>query len=72
MKQAATATEWLSRDPLPDAERSQGPNLYEYVKNDPSDLVDPLGLKEMGTVKEMGTGNFSVSRLTFVREKEGP
>jgi RHS repeat-associated protein len=35
---------WLSRDPLKDAERSQGPNLYEYVKNSPIDMTDPLGL----------------------------
>jgi hypothetical protein len=25
--------EWLSRDPLPDAEMSQGPNLYAYCRN---------------------------------------
>jgi RHS repeat-associated protein len=36
--------EWLSRDPLPGAEQSQGPNLYEYVDNSPIDLTDPLGL----------------------------
>lgn len=35
---------WLSRDPLPDAERSQGPNLYGYVGNDPVAFRDPLGL----------------------------
>ena len=35
---------WLSRDPLKDAEMSQGTNLYEYVKNNPIDLVDPFGL----------------------------
>jgi RHS repeat-associated protein len=34
---------WISRDPLPGAELSQGPNLYTYVANDPVDLVDPLG-----------------------------
>jgi RHS repeat-associated protein len=35
---------WLSRDPLKNAEMRLGPNLYEYVKNDPINLVDPLGL----------------------------
>jgi RHS repeat-associated protein len=35
---------WLSRDPLHDAEESQGPNLYAYVANDPVNLTDPLGL----------------------------
>src|SRR6266481_6704206 len=35
---------WLSRDPIKDAEMSQGPNLYEYVGNNPVSQVDPLGL----------------------------
>jgi RHS repeat-associated protein len=35
---------WLSRDPLPDAEMLQGPNLYAYVLNDPVNLIDPEGL----------------------------
>ena len=32
------------RDPLPDAEMSQGPNLYDYVLNNPIMGIDPLGL----------------------------
>ncbi len=36
---------WLSRDPLPNAELEEGPNLFAYVKNAPISLVDPLGLK---------------------------
>ena len=35
---------WLSRDPLPDAEVEEGPNLYSYVASNPINLVDPLGL----------------------------
>lgn len=34
---------WLSRDPLENAERLQGPNLYEYCKNDPVLYTDPDG-----------------------------
>ncbi len=36
---------WLSRDPLPNVEKVQGPNLYEYVWNDPLYYNDPTGLK---------------------------
>jgi RHS repeat-associated protein len=35
---------WLSRDPLPDSETEQGPNLYTYVADNPVNAVDPLGL----------------------------
>jgi RHS repeat-associated protein len=35
---------WLSRDPLTKAEVSQGPNLYSYVRNDPINRTDFLGL----------------------------
>jgi RHS repeat-associated protein len=35
---------WCSRDPLPNAEVEEGPNLYAYVGNNPLNLVDPLGL----------------------------
>jgi len=35
---------WLSRDPLKNAEVTEGPNLYAYVANDPVNRRDPLGL----------------------------
>ena len=35
--------QWLSRDPLQNAEQHLGPNLYAYVGNDPVNLMDPLG-----------------------------
>ncbi len=35
---------WLSRDPLPDAERRLGPNLYTYVANNAINETDSLGL----------------------------
>jgi RHS repeat-associated protein len=34
---------WLSRDPLRHAEVKEGPNLYAYVRNNPVNLIDPLG-----------------------------
>jgi RHS repeat-associated protein len=36
---------WLSRDPLRDAEKKEGPNLYAYVGNNPVNMIDPLGLE---------------------------
>jgi uncharacterized protein RhaS with RHS repeats len=36
---------FISRDPLPDAELSQGANLYWYVQNNAVNVVDPSGLK---------------------------
>ncbi len=35
-------TRWLSRDPMDNAEMSQGANLYQYLGNDP---VDKIGIR---------------------------
>jgi len=38
----------ISRDPITNAEMRQGPNLYAYVRNDPTNGTDPLGLFTIG------------------------
>ncbi len=43
---------WLSRDPLRDAEKKEGPNLYAYVGNNPVNMVDPLGLNRENCCKK--------------------
>jgi len=53
---ASGRAEWLSRDPLQDAERSQGPNLYDYVQNNPVNAIDPDGLCTCQSGKWTGTG----------------
>jgi RHS repeat-associated protein len=62
---------WLSRDPLPDAERRLGPNLYEYVKNNPVDWTDPLGLAGggHGSGYNRGPANSSGNRCPSDSEK---
>jgi len=42
---------WLSRDPLANAERKEGPNLYAYVHNEPIGRSDPSGLMCNNTVE---------------------
>ena len=39
---------WLSRDPLKNAELTQGTNLYAYLNNGSLDAVDPLGMGDTG------------------------
>jgi RHS repeat-associated protein len=40
---------WLSRDPLKNVETAEGPNVYSYVRNEPTNLYDPSGLKLVDT-----------------------
>lgn len=42
---------FISRDPLTNAELSQGPNLYRYVKNCPVNSADPLGLQQLSPLQ---------------------
>jgi len=41
---------FISRDPLTNAERSQGPNLYWYVGDNSTNKLDPLGTSIWGTL----------------------
>ncbi len=50
---------WLSRDPLRDAERSQGANLYTYASNNPIDATDPLGLWQITIYGGSGLGGYA-------------
>jgi RHS repeat-associated protein len=42
---------WLSRDPMGE---SMGPNLYGYVRNNPMNFRDPLGLSEADAARIIG------------------
>lgn len=54
-----TIGRWLSRDPLENAELSQGTNLYSYVRNDVTVLFDPLGLSTRTFIKDNGITDWS-------------
>jgi RHS repeat-associated protein len=45
----STIGRWINRDPIDEAD---GPNLYEYVGNNPTDGIDPLGLYDLWDLGE--------------------
>jgi RHS repeat-associated protein len=60
---------WLNRDPFENAEKSQGPNLYEYVFDNPVDWIDSQGLccqKDFDAQKEVLNADYNkgVAALT--------
>ncbi|HEX3718012.1 MAG TPA: RHS repeat-associated core domain-containing protein [Verrucomicrobiae bacterium] len=54
---------WLSRDPLPRAEMTEGPNLYAYAANEPVMKVDAEGLA--GTLPGWGFNTVTVTLTTM-------
>jgi RHS repeat-associated protein len=64
---------WLSRDPLPEAELAQGPNLYAYVGNDAVSLTDPKGLCTGSTLCKCfnNPANFATCNAAGIVGKEG-
>jgi RHS repeat-associated protein len=57
---------WLSRDPLTDAEREEGANLYVYVGNNPVNMTDPLGLKAQCCADEWEVLQVAKNRCGFM------
>lgn len=62
---------WLNRDPLKDAEISQGSNPYAYVANNPANYVDPSGLKCILSSVPMHSFNYGISQLVYVQGDDG-
>ncbi len=59
---------WLSRDPFPDAELSQGSSLYWYVSNNPVNAVDFLGLATV-TVHVIYSSSLSRQQMTNAQDQ---
>jgi len=68
-KIASGLREWLSRDPLENAEISQGPNLYAYVTNDPINLIDPDGQSVIGKVLVYGYKGAKKARMWITKSE---
>jgi len=61
---------WLSRDPLKNAEMKQGPNLYEYVSDNPIFNIDTSGTC---TCEEAGAAKDAIlAEAAFWQEFENP
>jgi RHS repeat-associated protein len=69
---SSTLGRWLSRDPLEDAELSQGPNLYMYVRNNPVNKIDELGLQATNSAEALaklyGQTGDTITNSTFLAE----
>jgi RHS repeat-associated protein len=53
-----TIGRWISRDPLQNAEMNQGPNIYVYVRNEPLNAADLLGLYELDQAAAQQIGGY--------------
>ena len=63
-------TRCISRDPLDNAEMKQGPNLYEYVRDNPVNAVDPLG-DQTGVPPGPGDGfSWAVGKVVDIFSKK--
>lgn len=52
---------WASRDPMPNSERTEGPNLYRYVHGNPIIGIDPRGLGTWSFGYDDGGGNLKMA-----------
>ena len=60
---------WLQRDPIGEA---GGLNLYGYCLNDPSDLIDTLGLTCCDLTLSIGHGHVPTSGEVFLNQSPKP
>jgi len=59
--------EWLSRDPIEDAEMMpDGPNLYSYVQNNPLNLFDPIGMQGVPSMNSVTSNPVIAAELAII------